>query len=504
MQIHELTQKKKVELEEGVFDTIGGLAGDAVSGAKIVGGALASPFKDIAGGYKDARMDQKVSAMADKAYRAWKSYEAQLLRATPNAKETGELNQALLAFVNKNLLGGMYLPNVINKDKITGLVNQIAGGGQSIATTQPPAGQHTGGKVAGQVSQTPGAVAKRNARAKTTQANTAGKNAFGQMAGQLTKTDPSYDEVTGAITPAGQAKKDAEDARHAELMKTNPKYAATVAKFDAVAPATTTAPAKSNYGAQTGAGANVKYNQPTGIPNPNTPQPTNVLGPKTPGVKVTTPGTVASTAPGQPITIGKQKIKPGQPGYEKLANASIREAIPTVKPITRPVGGLASRSAQRNAPVKPAAPATTPATTATTTATTTPATTTPAATTPAATTPAAPATTTPASPATAPAGNEKELFKQLVQQAALAQTSAPGTSAGGTGQANAKTGKGQAGGQDARGMAQTLQQQLDPAIVKSLPALGATAQKLTGTKQVSSTGNPAADGLLILMGFQGL
>jgi hypothetical protein len=488
MQIHELTKKKKVDLEEGIADTLGGAVGKTVSGVKNVGSAIASPFKDIAGGYKDARMDQKVSAMADKAYRSWKSYEAQLLKATPDAKQTGELKQALLAFVNKNLLGGMYLPNVINKDKITSLVDQIAGGGNNQSASASPA--HTGGKVAGQVSQTPGAVAKRNARAKTTQANTAGKNAFGQMAGQLTKTDPNYDEVTGAITPAGQAKKDAEDARHAELMKTNPKYAATVAKFDAVAPAATTAPAKPNYGAQTGTGANIKYNQPTGIPNPNAPQPTNALGPKTPGVKVTTPGTVASTAPGQPITIGKQKIKPGQPGYEKLANAPIREAIPTVKPITRPVGGLAARSAQRNAPTKPAtAPAAPAAPAAKPVSTPTPTT----------TTPAAPATTaTPASPAP---GNEEALFKQLVQQAALAQTSAPGASSdGGARQPNAKTG----GAQDARSMAETLKQQLDPAIAKGLPALGATAAKLTGSKQVSSTGNPAADGLLILMGFQGL
>ena len=123
MQIHELTKKKKIELEEGIADTLGAGVGKAVSGVKNVGSAIASPFKDVAGGYKDARMDQKVSAMADKAYRSWKSYEAQLLKATPDAKQTGELKQALLAFVNKNLLGGMYLPNVINKDKITFLVS---------------------------------------------------------------------------------------------------------------------------------------------------------------------------------------------------------------------------------------------------------------------------------------------------------------------------------------------------------------------------------------------
>jgi hypothetical protein len=34
--------------------------------------------------------------------------------------------QALLAFVSKNLLGGQYLPNVINKDQIVALVKQLS------------------------------------------------------------------------------------------------------------------------------------------------------------------------------------------------------------------------------------------------------------------------------------------------------------------------------------------------------------------------------------------
>ena len=58
MQIHELTQKKKVELEEGIADTIGGAVGKTVSGVKNVGSAIASPFKDVAQGYSTARQDQ--------------------------------------------------------------------------------------------------------------------------------------------------------------------------------------------------------------------------------------------------------------------------------------------------------------------------------------------------------------------------------------------------------------------------------------------------------------
>ena len=473
MQIHELTQKKKVELEEGIIDGAGALAGKGINAVKNVGSYFASPFKDIAGGYRDARMDQKISAMADKSYRSWKSYETQLLKSDPDARTNGQLEQSLLAWVSKNLLGGMYLPNVVNKDKIIGLVKQISGGGtgasagqQPPATQQTPATQHTGGKVAGQLSQTPGAVAKRNARAQGTQANAAGAGAFGQMANQLGGTKPntmanapvSKTNVAKPGNPNQPQQTPLQQATALQQQAQGQKPAATFGKV----PSTTT-PVK--VGGATRAGA-------------PTPEEQAVL---------------------------QQKIAAA------TKKPAINEAIPTVKPTVRPVGGLAARSAQRNAPVaKPGTPA--PATPGTP-APATPGTPAPA---PAPTTPAAPgtpATAAPGTPATptAPAspGNEKELFKQLVQQASLAQTAAPGGGAsgsgGGAGQPNAKAGKGQAGAtQDARGMAQALRQQLDPAIVKALPALAAAAEKLSGTKQVSSTGNPAADGLLILMGFQGL
>jgi hypothetical protein len=460
MQIHELTQKKKVDLEEGVTDTLGGAVGKTVSGVKNVGSAIASPFKNIAGGYRDARMDQKISAMADKSYRSWKSYETQLLKSDPNARTNGQLEQSLLAWVSKNLLGGMYLPNVVNKDKIIGLVKQISGGGtgasagqQPPATQQTPATQHTGGKVAGQLSQTPGAVAKRNARAQGTQANAAGAGAFGQMANQLGGTKPN----TMANAP---------------VSKTN------VAK-----------PGNLNQPQQT------PLQQATALQQQAQGQKPAATFGKVPST--TTPVKVGGATRAGAPTPEEQAVL-----QQKIAAATkkpaMNEAIPTVKPTVRPVGGLAARSAQRNAPVaKPGTPApAAPGTPAPASAPTTPA---------APGTPATPATpTAPASP-----GNEKELFKQLVQQASLAQTAAPGGGAsgsgGGAGQPNAKAGKGQAGApQDARGMAQALRQQLDPAIVKALPALAAAAEKLSGTKQVSSTGNPAADGLLILMGFQGL
>lgn len=78
MQIHEITKSSAQSLEEGLFGTAGAGIGRAVSGLKNVGSAIASPFKDVAQGYTAARQDQKVSAMADKAFRVWQNYVKQV------------------------------------------------------------------------------------------------------------------------------------------------------------------------------------------------------------------------------------------------------------------------------------------------------------------------------------------------------------------------------------------------------------------------------------------
>ena len=236
MRIRELTQKKQIELEEGISSEIGDVAGQVVSGVKNVGSAIVRPFKDIAQGYSTARQDQKVSAVADKAFRAWQKYVSQLE--------------------------------------------------QSIAV-QP---------------------ASATASAKTTPGTTAPAGAAAP--GVPAKTPP------GTTQPNTMA--------NAPVSATNKAVAGNA---NATTPATTsppptagTVPTKPNYGAQTGGGATVKYNQPTGVPTPlaKTPQPTspNMVQP---------PATVASTAPGQPITVGGQKIKPGQPGYDQLAKATLKE-----------------------------------------------------------------------------------------------------------------------------------------------------------------------------------
>jgi len=225
MQIHEITHKNNTQVDEGLGNVggdIGQMGGEFVNTARNIGGAIASPFKDIAQGYRSARQDQKVSAVADKAFRAWQNYVAQLE--------------------------------------------------QSIAKQPAPAV----------------ATAKEKETPPATGA-TKGAPAAG---------------ATASVTPGGPP--------------TGPG---------------TPGVAKPNYGAQTGTGAKVAYNQPIGgIPATNTPQPTNAIGPKTPGVAVSTPGTVAKTAPGQPITVGGQKLKPGTPEYEKLAKAPLRELQEPVSP----------------------------------------------------------------------------------------------------------------------------------------------------------------------------
>lgn len=120
MQIHEVTNKK---LDEGLLD----MGKAAWSAAK--GGATA---------YKDARMDQRVAAVADKAYKSWATYKKNLDKfyaqkgkpATP-----AEYEKALMSFVQKNLLGGQQISSLTTKDDIVGLVKQIAGSSASAPTT---------------------------------------------------------------------------------------------------------------------------------------------------------------------------------------------------------------------------------------------------------------------------------------------------------------------------------------------------------------------------------
>lgn len=363
MQIHELTQKKQVELEEGIIDSVK----SGIAGAKQ--------------GYQASKTNRAVGKLADKAYRAWKGYEAQLLKSDPKAKEDGTYETQLLAFVNKNLLGGMYLPNVINKDKITGLVKKIA------SIPAPTGGAGAFGQIAGQLSQGP-AVGTQSATGT-------GGTATTTAAGQVHKANPNNPNLQPTATPLAPA-----------------------ATTTSAALSGTTPPSKIIVPQKVGG-------------SPRQPTPAN------PAIKIPYGSAPVAGVPFNKdgtLTIGGVRRLPGSPEYNNAVAASKK---PTMNEATDPI---------------------------------------------------------------------KDLFKQLVQQCAVAQTAAPGSSTtpGKAAQQTTPAGDEMGPSGSAQEMKQTLVQQLDPAIAKGLPALGAKAAKLTGNKQVKSTGNPGADGLLIMMGFEGI
>ena len=136
MQIHEITQRK---LDEGVGSFLGGLAGSIANVAGDVMGAI-SPGGDAKSAYASAVRPQQIKMLADKAYTGWKQYEKTLLQSNPDARTGDMYYQSLLAFVTKNLLGGQYLPNVINKNQIIALVKQLS---QSEETAKTPPAKDT-------------------------------------------------------------------------------------------------------------------------------------------------------------------------------------------------------------------------------------------------------------------------------------------------------------------------------------------------------------------------
>jgi hypothetical protein len=121
MQIHELTQQKTTELDEGLADIagkVGGAVGKRVSAVKDAGSAIANPFRQASSAYKQAGVNQQAAGVAGKAQLAWNNYVENLKSTqgvTPQILQTN-----LRAFVQKNLLGNMayQYDNLINKDAI--------------------------------------------------------------------------------------------------------------------------------------------------------------------------------------------------------------------------------------------------------------------------------------------------------------------------------------------------------------------------------------------------
>ena len=98
---------------------------------------------------------------------------------------------------------------------------------------------------------------------------------------------------------------------------------------------------------------------------------------------------------------------------------------------------------------------------------------------------------------------EKELWLKLIQQAAIAQTQAPGTQTQSGAKPSANTQSAQSAG-DARSYQQQLTQRMDAAVIKGLPLFANESIKMTGDNRVGTTGNPVADALLLMAGFRGI
>lgn len=112
MQIHEITRP---QLDEGLLD----LAKRAAGGVK---GAVQ--------GYQRARQDrqtaQGTATVAKKAIAAWDRYARTLKAQTPDPKRYQQLyQQALAAFVQKNLLNNQSIDTAINKMELTNLISSI-------------------------------------------------------------------------------------------------------------------------------------------------------------------------------------------------------------------------------------------------------------------------------------------------------------------------------------------------------------------------------------------
>jgi hypothetical protein len=243
---------QEYKLDEGVISNFakgaGGMAGSTVGLAKKAGTAIASPFRSAAAGYRSGKVDAKTGAIADKAYRSWSAYRQQLDKNAPGGKaDPATLEKQLMAFVSKNLLGGQYLPNLINKDQIISLVKQIAGSNVATqaATKEKPLptdGANPPAKKGARMGKT--GVAKTNAPAGTTPATTPpgktapGAGAFGAMTNQLGGTSGTT-STGGTATPTATGVKNTASATNPN----QPQTATTPAAEPAATPAPATTPA---------------------------------------------------------------------------------------------------------------------------------------------------------------------------------------------------------------------------------------------------------------------
>lgn len=137
MQIHEITQTK---LDEGLGNFLGKAAGKVAAGAKNLGQKM-SVAGDFKNAYANQQKGQQTAMLGKKVAQIWANYVEQLKASTTDpARYATMYQQALTAFVQKNLLGGQSINTAINKQEINQLISQISAAkdnSQQVATLIP-------------------------------------------------------------------------------------------------------------------------------------------------------------------------------------------------------------------------------------------------------------------------------------------------------------------------------------------------------------------------------
>ena len=504
MQIHEITQRSTSQVDEGIGSAIGGALGKGIGAVKKAGTAVASPFKDVAAGYRSGKVDAKTGAIADKAYRSWSAYRQQLDKNAPGGKaDPATLEKQLLAFVSKNLLGGQYLPNLINKDQIIKLVKQIAGN-DAAPPPPPPADTNKPGADAN-ANAPQDAAATVPAKIEAGKEVALGKEHYRWLGAQWALVNPK----------TGQPGKTAEKGIAPELTKMAQagKFVTPYTSPDAGALSTDQMAANAAAGKKA---SPTGFDTATGKP---LPKPTTTGAGARLGPAPSTPGGAGTTAPAtpanEPIIIGGKKLDPKFPGdaktianlkasgqlneyadlYKKLQEAVYKAKAnnPNAADQTPYVQGRAGDGANPGQFAKFDPATSTSANAAAGIG---------------AMSAGGQAARTAEKPAPANPANELELFKKLVAQAAQAQSEVATGQGAGT-PANAGADAGAESGATSNDPRARLAQVLDVEKKGGVdPAVLAKAGKIIqdtfkqGSPTVKKTGDAAVDALLLAMGFQ--
>ena len=161
MQIYELTQPKKSQIDEVTLPSewaaqkakqVGGALKTGAQAAGNIAGKVGAGIQGARAGIQDAGVARQAAELSKRGYDAWSKYARQLTaQYGQDANFKNMYKQQLLAFVQKNLLGGAYLPNLTNKDQILKSVDDLV----AVRFAAPIGGAGAFGQMAQQLGQGP-------------------------------------------------------------------------------------------------------------------------------------------------------------------------------------------------------------------------------------------------------------------------------------------------------------------------------------------------------------